>query len=106
MDDVEARGSGRIADTTPDMSGIHSAREAADRLGVHERTIRRAIGRGELIATRHGRAYHITDDALATYSRDRDASVLRASSPTISPAHRVTPAQDPALPLPQFLTSF
>jgi excisionase family DNA binding protein len=105
MDDFGPRPSGRIPDTTPDMSGIHSARDAADRLGVHERTIRRAIGRGDLIATKHGRGYHITDDALAAYGQNRAAQTLRAS-PTIPISYHDLLAQDTAQPLPQFLSSF
>ncbi len=52
---------------TPDLSGLLSAREAAAQLGVTERTIRRAIARGELVASRHGRAYRISPAALARY---------------------------------------
>ena len=105
MKDVKARASDQKPDTIPDTSGIQSAREAADRLGVHERTIRRAISRGDLVAARHGRAYHMTDEALSVYGRERDARALRSSS-TIPRTHGVTPAQDTAWSLPQFLTSF
>src|SRR5919107_1655802 len=52
---------------TPDtsvLSGVVSAREAAATLGVSERTIRRAIQRGELAATKQGRSFQIAAEAL------------------------------------------
>ena len=55
---------------TPDIakvSGIVSAREAAALLGCGERTIRRAIHRGELPATKHGRAFRISREAIECY---------------------------------------
>ena len=48
-----------------------SAREAALVLGVSERTIRRAIGRGELVASKHAGVFRITPDALAAYGEQR-----------------------------------
>jgi excisionase family DNA binding protein len=48
-----------------------SAREAAIALGVNERTIRRAIRRGELLATKRGRSFQITREALDDYRRGR-----------------------------------
>jgi excisionase family DNA binding protein len=42
-----------------------SAREAAVVLGVSERTVRRAIARGELSATLHAGVYRIAPDDLA-----------------------------------------
>lgn len=44
-----------------------SAREAATALGVSERTIRRAIQRGELTAVKHSGTFHITPQSLETY---------------------------------------
>jgi excisionase family DNA binding protein len=41
-----------------------STREAAIALGGNERTIRRAITRGELAAVKHGSAYRIAADDL------------------------------------------
>ncbi len=52
---------------TPALSGVLSAAEAAAALGVNERTIRRAIARGELAATKQGRAYRIEPAALTRY---------------------------------------
>jgi excisionase family DNA binding protein len=63
----------RTADRTPDTGhdaappDTLSAREAADDLGVHERTIRRAIARGELPAAKHSGVFRIDPDDLARY---------------------------------------
>lgn len=54
----------------PDAAGFPptvSAREAANLLGVHERTIRRAIRRGELAGTKQGRSFVISLEALMRY---------------------------------------
>ena len=48
-------------------SALLSAREAADELALDERTIRRAIRRGDLEATKHGRSFQISRAALARY---------------------------------------
>ena len=53
-DGTANRGVSGAADTWP-----LSAREAAARLGVSERTVRRAIARGELPAARHAGVYRI-----------------------------------------------
>ena len=44
-----------------------TAREAAAELGVHERTIRRAIDRGELPAAKHAGIFRIAPRDLARY---------------------------------------
>jgi len=44
-----------------------SARDAAEVIGVNERTIRRAIARGDLIATRHAGVYRIGRAELERY---------------------------------------
>src|SRR5215207_1288064 len=46
-----------------------SAREAAAALGVSERTVRRAIARGELPAAMHAGTYRIAPAALAPFRR-------------------------------------
>ena len=59
--------SGRLSSTAPDMreiSGFVSTSEAAAELGVNEQAIRRAIQRGDLIATKRGRSYRISRAAL------------------------------------------
>ena len=56
------------------VSGVVSARDAAALLGVHERTVRRAIGRGELAATKRGRGFAIAPEALDRYRLSRGPS--------------------------------
>ena len=56
-----------------------SAREAATVLGVHERTIRRAVARGDLPATKHAGQYRI---APADLERYRTARRLPTPLPT------------------------
>ncbi len=75
--------------TTPDIPGAVSAREAALLLGVNERTIRRAIARGDLAAVRQGRAFQISPSALARYQARRPApfaSRRPPSAPRLSPS--------------------
>lgn len=57
-------------DLSTTVSDSVSAEEAARLLGVHERTVRRAIQRGELIATKQGRSFHITPEELDRYQQD------------------------------------
>ena len=47
-----------------ETDGIYSPREAARRLGVSERTIRRWIGEGRLSARRYGRQLRISAGVL------------------------------------------
>jgi excisionase family DNA binding protein len=49
------------------MAGIVSISEAALTLGVNEQTIRRAIERGDLMATKQGRSYRIPYEALDAF---------------------------------------
>jgi excisionase family DNA binding protein len=51
------------------LSGVLSAREAATALGVSERTVRRAIQRGEIVATKHAGSFQITPAAIDDYRR-------------------------------------
>ncbi len=57
---------------TPD-NGPLSARDAAVALGVNERTIRRAIARGDLPAVKHAGIYQIAKSDLAQYQRSRQS---------------------------------
>src|SRR5918995_372243 len=70
---------------SPDLAGGVpaglSAREAARLLGVHERTIRRAIRDGELTATKQDGSFHITAEDLERY-RERRARPVRQRSGT------------------------
>jgi len=54
-----------------------TAFEAADQLGVHVLTVRRAIARGELRAVRVGRAVRIPVKALDEFLEGRPAAVAR-----------------------------
>jgi excisionase family DNA binding protein len=54
-----------------------SAREAAIVLGVSERTVRRAIQKGEIHAFKHAGAYQISPAALETF-RQRETGQSRA----------------------------
>jgi excisionase family DNA binding protein len=83
---------GRARDTTADggVSGAPdtwplSAREAAALLGVNERTVRRAIARGDLPATKRGGAYRIAPQALARY-RSRAPGLRLLPFPPRQPA--------------------
>src|SRR3954470_16240092 len=85
-----------------DVSDILSAREAAVALGISERTIRRAILRGELEAIKEGRSFHITTAALDDYHAARDQprrrSRLHLVPPTSPPVDRTAPPT--LIPLP------
>jgi non-specific serine/threonine protein kinase len=86
-----------------------SAREAAAVLGVHERTIRRAIARGELEASKHGGAYQISRDDLERLRLRRTGAVamlpaLHGETPRLIALHDVH--RPPAIELPHPLTSF
>ncbi len=84
----------RAADRTPDSgqgaAGSMTAREAAARLGVDERTIRRAIARGDLPAAKRAGAYRIAPADLAAYRAGHPAARDRAGA---------TPAALAAIPL-------
>jgi excisionase family DNA binding protein len=56
------------APTTGPVAGL-TARAAAAVLGVSPRTVRRAIDRGELPATKYAGTYRIAPDALASFGR-------------------------------------
>src|SRR5436190_559171 len=58
--------------TDPDIASVAdwlNASEAALRLGVNERTIRRAIARRELFATKTAGVYQVSAEALAEFQR-------------------------------------
>lgn len=80
----------------------YSAREAAAHLGISERTIRRAIARGELAATKRAGVFRITLEALTAYGYQR-----RHSSPPRKPGRGRQPERFPepsaALPLLHFV---
>jgi excisionase family DNA binding protein len=55
-------------------SWVVTAREAAERAGVNERTVRRAIARGDLPATRRRGTFAIDVDALDAWRARRDGA--------------------------------
>ncbi len=80
---MDGRRSERIPDTGQDTSWVVplSASAAAVLLGVNERTIRRAIARGELLAVRDARVYWIAPADLAHYQEQRGISAAPQSLP-------------------------
>jgi excisionase family DNA binding protein len=82
-----------------------SAREAAQLLGVSERTVRRAIARGELPAARRAGVYRIAPDDLARFrARHRlpalPGAQFRPDPPWLVPLPRRADEIVPALPRP------
>ena len=78
-----------------------TAKEAARVAGVHERTIRRAIMRGDLAATKRSRIFRITPEALAQYQ----ARYQHASPPPLR-LRLAEPALGSSVALPTPLTAF
>lgn len=88
-------------------SGPHTAHEAAALLGVNERTVRRAIARGELPARKAGGVYRIRAADLARYASSRSGPHIRSPAPTPNPTP-VTPTHqddDRVATVPRPLTS-
>ena len=82
-----------------------SAREAAVALGVSERTVRRAIARGELAADMHAGVYRIAPTDLADYRTEHERSSRSTSHPRRDPPNTIhSPGERPiptgALPRP------
>lgn len=87
----------------PEGSGSLSTGEAAVELGITERTVRRAIARGELAAVRRSGAYRIARQELARYA----AQAERGEAPTPIARVSLLPSPDQAFtPLPAPLSSF
>ncbi len=90
-------------------TSLLSVPQAAQRAGVSARTIRRAIQDGLLPATRDGRAYLISEDALASYvSHTAHEDSVDDQDPA-QPALALVPFPSPertALALPAELTLF
>jgi len=71
----------------PAVSGVPvTAREAAAVAGVSERTIRRAIARGDLPAAKHAGAYRIAPAAVAAW-----VAAERTAPATADTGHRTAP---------------
>ncbi len=82
-----------------------SAREAAQILGVSERTVRRAIARGELPAILRAGVYRIAPDDLTRFGEQRQrppppGARTRSVPPRLVPLPRRADATVPALPRP------
>src|SRR5215218_7409757 len=82
-----------------------SAREAAQILGVSERTVRRAIARGELPAALCAGVYRIASDDLARFRARRQlpappGAQPRPDPPRLVPLPRRADESVPALPRP------
>ncbi|HYH11148.1 MAG TPA: AAA family ATPase, partial [Thermomicrobiales bacterium] len=80
-----------------DRAGLLTAQEAAALIGVNERTVRRAIARGDLQAVKRHGVFGIEMAALTTWRGQRAA---RATSPTTSPTNEIETRAAPALPQP------
>ncbi len=104
----------QTTDRTPDTGQVAqppdmlSAREAAQWLHVHERTIRRAIARGDLPADKQSGVFRIAPDDLARYRERHRLPVPFVGIPSREPIHIVPlPRRSDETPvrLPQPLTS-
>jgi excisionase family DNA binding protein len=73
---------------TGGMPDALSAQEAGRLLGIHERTVRRAIGSGELAATKQGGSFHISAEDLEHYRQRR----ARAPRHEVTAGRAVVPA--------------
>lgn len=94
-----------------DVSGLPdneplTAREAAEALGISERTVRRAIARGTLPATKRAGAYRIAPADLMRYGRAGVGPVPTAAAqrPPLTLVPRPVPEGTAAWYLPQPLT--
>jgi excisionase family DNA binding protein len=87
-------GPGSSAEIPPHCHAGISTREAAARLGVTERSVRRAVERGDLPAMRRGRAYRIDQEDLERFAARWEHSAWTARKPHIIPfaaAPAITP---------------
>ncbi|MFT4039447.1 MAG: helix-turn-helix domain-containing protein, partial [Thermomicrobiales bacterium] len=85
------------SDDAAPPGGWLTTRDAAVHAGVHERTIRRAIVRGDLIATRHGGRLLIAPHHLHAYTL-RHGAARGALQPLLPPAAWPEPVPVPAPP--------
>jgi excisionase family DNA binding protein len=82
---MDERAVERTPDTGQDIDGAGtlSATKAAELLGVNERTIRRAIVRGEILATKLSGVYRIAPADLRRYQNRRRFHVRPAPRRTV-----------------------
>lgn len=86
-----------------------TAREAATVLGVSERTIRRAIARGDIHAAKRGGAYRITPEELERYRLHRQGPLTPVLVPRTAAPRLVLMPPSPrrsGAPIPRPRTSF
>jgi excisionase family DNA binding protein len=93
----------RTADTGQTASDTLTAREAAVVVGVNERTIRRAIARGELPAVKHSGVYRIASADLAHYRTHKRPPILAQAKAhgtrlRLVPLPRLAPSRTAPLP--------
>ncbi len=86
---------------TLERPDFFSATDAAASLGVNERTIRRAIARGELAATKHGRSFAITLESLDRYRARHDRFRGRGVAPSAESQPTTFPTPPPLMALPR-----
>ena len=86
--------------------GFLNASQAASRLGVSERTIRRAIQRGEIPATRRGRRHQIAIAALEQFKDAREAKRRNAARPRLALVPFPAVGRPPRAAVPAPLTLF
>jgi excisionase family DNA binding protein len=93
-----------VREPTGVASAAVSAQTAAALLGVHERTIRRAIERGELDAIKQGGRFAIPIEALERYRGEHDPARIEMAPPRPRLTLAPTPADRaaPAAPVPLF----
>jgi excisionase family DNA binding protein len=93
----------RTADTGQAASDTFTAREAAVVVGVNERTIRRAIARGEVPAVKHSGVYRIASADLAHYRPHKRPPILAQAKAhgtrlRLVPLPRLAPSRTASLP--------
>src|SRR5215204_1176705 len=90
-----------------ELTGTVTAREAATALGLNERTIRRTIARGDLLATKETGVFRIKHADLTKY-RDHHRIPTAIPVRTVAGPPRLVPMprriKDPASDLPSPLT--
>ena len=99
---VELEGQRSRRGWTQGRGATVTTREAAAILGITERSVRRAIARGELPAVRRGNAYRIDSDELEHFAARWEQPAWSAESPRVvpfaAPASSVTPPPTPLSP--------
>jgi IS30 family transposase len=75
----------------------YSAREVANALGLHPRTVRRHVQRGNLVPTRSPSGYFMTfsTDAIREWLTRHVVQTAKRYPPTLSPSHPNQPTQQP-----------